>query len=423
MKRDLIQRLVNEVGDDPDQLPLLQHCLMRIWSQWRGGSPNPPSRPIDDTDYRAVKGLQEALDFHAEESYSTSAASHAVMWRGYGEPLPTITEAVFKRLTAIGRGKRERRDPAHLQELWALCGAETDEERGAVNAAINLFRQPGVAFLNLQQAELLPISLVDITHESLIRQWKRLRVWADQEKKMADQLRALEVRSKGSPLTGRDLDEARRWLRVRNPTPEWSAHYGVDLETVEEYIKRSIREEERLIRREKRRRLSTVGLILCVIALLAFFGLKWRHDEIAQRDGLITDAAKVEKELRAALIRTQQEKSATQADLEGKLEAQRKETIALQEQIGELTSNQDSARRLTAIERRVNGLTAENARLRELARGDSSYSATRAEVLSLAAEVNRLATLQGEVVGWLTLIGLGAGGWGAFRYYTKKKLR
>ena len=41
----LLQRLLNEVGDDPDQLPVLQHALMRMWDAWSTRSDN--NRPID----------------------------------------------------------------------------------------------------------------------------------------------------------------------------------------------------------------------------------------------------------------------------------------------------------------------------------------------------------------------------------------
>ena len=30
----LLQQLLNDVGDDADQLPILQHALMRIWNKW-----------------------------------------------------------------------------------------------------------------------------------------------------------------------------------------------------------------------------------------------------------------------------------------------------------------------------------------------------------------------------------------------------
>ena len=30
----LTQQLLNDLGDNPDQLPILQHALMRTWSYW-----------------------------------------------------------------------------------------------------------------------------------------------------------------------------------------------------------------------------------------------------------------------------------------------------------------------------------------------------------------------------------------------------
>ena len=30
----LVQQLLNDVGDNPDQLPILQHALMRTWDYW-----------------------------------------------------------------------------------------------------------------------------------------------------------------------------------------------------------------------------------------------------------------------------------------------------------------------------------------------------------------------------------------------------
>src|SRR3954468_16145124 len=48
----LVQRLLNDVGDDPDQLPVLQHALMRTWEAWAAGGE--PDRPIDTRDFEAT---------------------------------------------------------------------------------------------------------------------------------------------------------------------------------------------------------------------------------------------------------------------------------------------------------------------------------------------------------------------------------
>ena len=31
----LLHRLLNDVGDNPDQLPILQHALLRTWEYWQ----------------------------------------------------------------------------------------------------------------------------------------------------------------------------------------------------------------------------------------------------------------------------------------------------------------------------------------------------------------------------------------------------
>ena len=63
----LVQRLLNDVGDDPDQLPVLQHALMRMWDAWSAGGDH--DRPIDFADFEATGGLGRALSNHADEIY------------------------------------------------------------------------------------------------------------------------------------------------------------------------------------------------------------------------------------------------------------------------------------------------------------------------------------------------------------------
>src|SRR5204863_6078522 len=78
----LVHRVLNDLGDDHDQLPLVQHALMRTWDHWervpagivptvrQGHGPAEQSRaPIDVTDYEAIGTFRNALSMHAEEAY------------------------------------------------------------------------------------------------------------------------------------------------------------------------------------------------------------------------------------------------------------------------------------------------------------------------------------------------------------------
>src|SRR5262249_45749816 len=63
----LVNRLLNEIGPDPDQLPLLQHALMRMWAHVKERSrqgdlgllASIPATAIMMSDYEAVGALSE----------------------------------------------------------------------------------------------------------------------------------------------------------------------------------------------------------------------------------------------------------------------------------------------------------------------------------------------------------------------------
>ena len=61
----LLSHLVNDVGDDPDHLPVLQHALSMTWQQWN----EDPSETIDLQHYRKIGGIEEALSIHANEAF------------------------------------------------------------------------------------------------------------------------------------------------------------------------------------------------------------------------------------------------------------------------------------------------------------------------------------------------------------------
>ena len=71
----LILRLLNDVGDDPDQLPILQHAMMRTWEYWQEN--HAEGEPIDLNHYEAIGTMAEALSRHAEETYPRARDARA----------------------------------------------------------------------------------------------------------------------------------------------------------------------------------------------------------------------------------------------------------------------------------------------------------------------------------------------------------
>src|SRR5688572_1062524 len=179
----LVQRLLHDIEDipavdeprvarqDQDQLPVLQHALMRMWEVSR--SARERGDPIDLPHYERlpVETLRHALDRHAEEVY---------------QALPTdlhrnVARLLFQQLTDRDAENREVRRPTPLAELKAVArqaasATATPADDSVVSDVIAAFSAPGCAFVvvNSQQD-------VDVSHESFIRRWARLREWVEQE--------------------------------------------------------------------------------------------------------------------------------------------------------------------------------------------------------------------------------------------------
>ena len=166
----LVLRLLNDVGDDPDQLPILQHAMMRTWEHWQ--SNHAEGEPIDLNHYEAIGTMTEALSRHAEETYLELETPERKL----------IAERMFKALTDRGSDARGVRSPRRLEEICALTGASEAD----VISVIEVFRRPGRSFLMPPAViELHGSSVIDISHESLMRIWTRLIQWVDEEARSA----------------------------------------------------------------------------------------------------------------------------------------------------------------------------------------------------------------------------------------------
>ncbi len=68
----LVNQLLNDIGDNQDQLPVLQHALMRTWGECKQRKHDHVAAPgeIDVCCYEAIGGMKEGLSRHAGEAYS-----------------------------------------------------------------------------------------------------------------------------------------------------------------------------------------------------------------------------------------------------------------------------------------------------------------------------------------------------------------
>ena len=233
---DLVNRLLNQMGTDPDQLPLMQHLLIRMWTwrippregvDWPGDAgiadePDGAGRRLTLADCDAVGGLNHALSRHADEAFAE-----------LDDRQKSIAATLFRILSERAPGNRDIRRPTAAGEAAELAGASLDE----LVAVVETFRTPGRSFIVPPFPE--PITaerVLDITHESLIRQWERLRDWAETEEKSADIYRflaktaALWKQGESALWQSPNLELALDWRKREQPTALWARRYGGDFE-------------------------------------------------------------------------------------------------------------------------------------------------------------------------------------------------
>jgi AAA ATPase domain/D-alanyl-D-alanine carboxypeptidase len=230
----LLDRVLNDAGDRSDQLPVMQHALMRTWEDWQRSSDG----AIDLIHYENVGTIKEALSKDAECALA-----------GLTTDEMKITERMFQALTDTDpRGRRIRR-PARVREIEAITGAA----RQQILTIIDRFRSNRRNFVNLYEDKLSGIVTIDISHESLIRQWTRLGGWvtaeADSRKtymRIVDA--ALLYKERRTKLwRNPQLAYALDWRERTQPTSAWAARYNEDFDAAMAFLDKSRRRHRNIV--------------------------------------------------------------------------------------------------------------------------------------------------------------------------------
>jgi WD40 repeat protein/energy-coupling factor transporter ATP-binding protein EcfA2 len=232
---DLLQTLLVESFDRRDPLPLLQHLLMRLWDLRE--TTDDGGAELKLAGYQKLGGIALALNDHAD--YTLAQLSSRAQF---------LARRIFQELTEVGYGRDQRR-PMRLSALAKRTGGEISE----VTAIVEHFLT--ASFLTSPDRGHDENWEVDISHESLIRQWDTLREWTREEAADSDDFLyfAKRVQRGAELLTGEDLILAHKW-RSRGRNMEWASRYGGDFEATVAFIEASSKAEE-LRHQEKEDRL------------------------------------------------------------------------------------------------------------------------------------------------------------------------
>lgn len=210
----LLTQLINDLGDNPDQLSILQHALNRIWAHWVNH--NTASQPLCLQNYAAVGSMSHALDRHAEKAYAQLATPRQQQ----------VAQTLFKALTDKTSHADGIRRPTSLHMLCELTQCTQDD----LIKVIDVFRKSSRSFIMPPIDEALsPDTMIDISHESLMRMWQRLIRWSHEEAVSAQTYRRLAAtaelfeQNQAGLWRDPDLQLALQWRHRNEPNAMWAS--------------------------------------------------------------------------------------------------------------------------------------------------------------------------------------------------------
>jgi WD40 repeat protein len=291
----LVQRALNDTNDEPDQLPILQHAMMRCWERAfdrrKREADDRPHLTIDD--YKAVGGVERALSVHANEILKTLASPPGSKRTG----LDLATKRIFQALTETDQEGRSVRRPQRFGDLVqyvtpgdaSKSAAEKAPKKAANKATrvvIDRFASHDCSFLRVippadandnfavdahSNIGIADDSIIDVGHEALIRRWDKLKGegeenWIRDEQGDAEQYRGLlRYADAGATIPPEDLTVLEDWWSKRRPSRFWAQRYTKhttdNFEKIREVLKRSRAKANAAIEEHQRYESRVIGIV------------------------------------------------------------------------------------------------------------------------------------------------------------------
>lgn len=297
-------------GAEPGALPLLSHALLATWERRCG-------RTMTLEGYHASGGVSGAIAETAENVFTDQL----------NREQKEIARNVFLRLTELGEGTEDTRRRASLNELVRRSG-----EAVQTRAVLSTLAEARLIILNEDNAE--------VSHEALIREWRRLHEWLTHDREGLLLHRHLTESAYDWEARGRDPAELYRGARLAQAR-EWAAANEEKMNAPErsflsasiELEERDVREHESQHMRELKaaqdlteiqrhaakqlRRSAVVLLVVLVFALIAALTagvFANRNSTLAMQNATIAQTAQVvSKQALADFTRSEAQRLAAEA--------------------------------------------------------------------------------------------------------------
>lgn len=252
----LVTAIVAEVNDQPGVLPLLQYALTELFESHQGDT-------LTLEAYRVSDGVLGALARRADTLYGELDAQKR-----------EIARQIFLRLVTLGEGIEDTRRRVFVSELLSL-----GSDANVIDQIIQTFAAYRLLTLDHDPATRAPT--VEVAHEALIREWKRLGAWLDESRVDVRLQRLLASAAAEWEKVGRDAGYLLAGSRLAQ-FEEWAEQTGLSLTDDERgYLATSLAERKRqeMVEHERQmrerrleRRLRTFLRVLVVVLLLATLG-------------------------------------------------------------------------------------------------------------------------------------------------------
>jgi len=254
LEEGLTSKLINDVGNHPGRLPMLEFALTQLWSKQRNWY-------LTHQAHEEIGGLEKALTKHASEVLKLLSKAERQK-----------AERVFIQLVCPGEGTEDTRRVATCNEVgkenWDLVKRLADARLVVTG-----------------WDEIEKIETVEIVHEALIREWRTLREWITTnrefriwQERLKQEMRDWENsdRNPEALLPGTRLAVAEDWYKQRRDelTPR-----------EQDFIKASIKRREQEQRQQKfKRNLTIFGLTGGLVLALSLLGLTWQQSQKAAQN-------------------------------------------------------------------------------------------------------------------------------------------
>ena len=226
-EKGLVGHILDDVGNEPGNLPLLEFALTELWEKSAHGR-------LSEASYEQIGKVEGALARYADKVFSELPADEQEQ-----------AHQIFIQMVRPGAGTEDTRRLATRSELgasnWPLV------QKLATKRLVVTSRNP--------KGE----ETVEVVHEALIRGWQKLREWMDDDRTFRDWQERLRSamsqwqnidQDSSALLRGTLLGEAEKWLEERRDflSPEEMLYIEQSLKLQESQREKA--EQER-VEREK----------------------------------------------------------------------------------------------------------------------------------------------------------------------------